>query len=753
MAAFNIEALAEQLAGTTWSVASTANPAAANGTFDGIWCASPTSCTFVGSYFGSDGAQEGLISQWDGTNWASTTFNEAGAAATWFSGVSCAGGTCVAVGGYMTSSEDVLPLAATEKSGTWALSNPLIPNGTTELLVNSVSCESATLCVAAGGWSNATTQEGIAETWNGTTWSYSFVQSPPGATEADLYGVSCTAGTQGTCVAVGQYSDASSDWAAFAAVQTGATWDPFTPYGSNDGELDAVSCVTATDCTAVGSTDDDALSATYNGANWAPTIIPPPDQAPSAELLSVSCSPTSCTAVGDLDGGNGNQPIVATTTGASWVTSETSALNSSQRGLLTGVACPTSSTCLATGFTSSDTTEGTATTLVLTGTEPAPPAGGGSGGLPAQTPTAISLEAAPNPASTGQEVLYTATVAPAPDTGTVSFSDNGAVIAACASVQLTDTGEAVCPMTYSSAGNHSVTAAYPGDGLFSASTSAAASEVVNQAPPTSGPSTPATPTKTPLGFCVASAAGVAQCTVASGIKGSLPSLGIHVSNVVGIAATPGGKGVWMAGADGSVYGFGNVKTYGSLPGRHMDVRNVVGIAATPDGKGYWLVRSNGTVYNFGDAGAYGTLPGRHVKTTKVVSIAAAPDGKGYWMATSNGNVYNFGSAGAYGTLPGRHVTAKAVVAIAGTPDGKGYWMVSSSGSVYAFGDARRRPVAAGSHAPTTNVVGLAPTTTGDGYWLATSTGGVCAFGDATVPVGPVPSGPTTAITPVPAPVA
>ena len=38
-------------------------------------------------------------------------------------------------------------------------------------------------------------------------------------------------------------------------------------------------------------------------------------------------------------------------------------------------------------------------------------------------------------------------------------------------------------------------------------------------------------------------------------------------------------------------------------------RPVVGMAATPDGKGYWLVAADGGVFTFGDAGFYGSTGG------------------------------------------------------------------------------------------------------------------------------------------------
>jgi hypothetical protein len=46
---------------------------------------------------------------------------------------------------------------------------------------------------------------------------------------------------------------------------------------------------------------------------------------------------------------------------------------------------------------------------------------------------------------------------------------------------------------------------------------------------------------------------------------------------VGIAATPDGKGYWLAGRDGGVFSFGSAPFEGSLGGQHMNAP-VVGIA-------------------------------------------------------------------------------------------------------------------------------------------------------------------------------
>jgi hypothetical protein len=81
---------------------------------------------------------------------------------------------------------------------------------------------------------------------------------------------------------------------------------------------------------------------------------------------------------------------------------------------------------------------------------------------------------------------------------------------------------------------------------------------------------------------------------------------------------------------------------------------VVGIAATPDGKGYWLVASDGGVFSFGDAGFHGSMAGSHLNQPMVV-IAANPDGTGYWTAAADGGVFSFGDAPFRGSAAGSGV--------------------------------------------------------------------------------------------------
>jgi hypothetical protein len=74
---------------------------------------------------------------------------------------------------------------------------------------------------------------------------------------------------------------------------------------------------------------------------------------------------------------------------------------------------------------------------------------------------------------------------------------------------------------------------------------------------------------------------------------------------------------------------------------------VVGMAATPDGKGYWEVASDGGIFSYGDAAFFGSTGGM-VLNKPVVGMAATPDGKGYWEVASDGGIFSYGDAAFFG---------------------------------------------------------------------------------------------------------
>jgi predicted outer membrane repeat protein len=221
-----------------------------------------------------------------------------------------------------------------------------------------------------------------------------------------------------------------------------------------------------------------------------------------------------------------------------------------------------------------------------------------------------------------------------------------------------------------------------------------------------------------------------------GFFGSLPGLGIHINNVVGLVPTNNYNGYNLAGSDGGVFVFPLGMPsgfYGSLPGLGVRVSNVVGLVSTNNNHGYNLVGSDGGVFVFPtgqSAGFYGSLPGLGVHVNNIVGIVEQPDGGGYLLVGRDGGVFAFGDAKYYGSLPGSGITANNIVGIAPTFDGKGYFLVGNNGSVYPFGDAVSHGSLPAMGINVSNIVSVVPTADLGGYWLIGSDGGVFAFGDA-----------------------
>ena len=62
-----------------------------------------------------------------------------------------------------------------------------------------------------------------------------------------------------------------------------------------------------------------------------------------------------------------------------------------------------------------------------------------------------------------------------------------------------------------------------------------------------------------------------------------------------------------------------------MGGQHLNAP-VVGMAATPSGRGYWLVAADGGIFDYGDAPFFGSMGGQHLNAP-VVGMAATPSGR------------------------------------------------------------------------------------------------------------------------------
>jgi len=200
--------------------------------------------------------------------------------------------------------------------------------------------------------------------------------------------------------------------------------------------------------------------------------------------------------------------------------------------------------------------------------------------------------------------------------------------------------------------------------------------------------------------------------------------------IVGIAATSTGRGYWLVASDGGVFSFGDAHFYGSTGALRLN-RPIVGIAATSSGHGYWLAGSDGGVFSFGDAHFYGSTGALRLNRP-IVGIAATPSGHGYWLVASDGGIFTFGDAHFYGSAAKIRLN-QPIVGMAATQTGHGYWLAASDGGVFGFGDApydgwTGSLTETSAHQPIVGIAAAPPD--GNGYWLVASDGWIFPFGGA-----------------------
>jgi hypothetical protein len=306
----SMETLAESWDGSTWAIQATPNPSNATVSgLDAVSCGSGTTCTAVGGYNNNtSGDEETLAESWDGSTWAVQAIpSPSGAPDAELDGVSCVSAVrCTAVGWYITSAQSEVPLAERWNGSTWVVRATPSPAGSTGVSLSAVSCTQASSCTAVGGYSSGGTGVPLAEYWNGSTWTIQAIAAPPGATGSSLDAVSCSSAT--SCTAAGSYVNSSGDQLSLAEYWNGSTWAIQTtvdPSGSTVIILYGVSCASATSCTTSGfraSTSGKkflTLAEHWNGSTWAIQATPNPAGALDSALHGISCAaPGSCTAAG-----------------------------------------------------------------------------------------------------------------------------------------------------------------------------------------------------------------------------------------------------------------------------------------------------------------------------------------------------------------------------------------------------------------------------------------------------------------------
>jgi hypothetical protein len=328
--------------------------------FGGVSCISATACTAVGSYHNSAGGTAALAEAWNGTTWSIQATPKIKAAATSvLSAVSCTSArACTAVGHYTTAGKVTVGLAEAWNGTTWSIQpTPAIP-GAAATYLDGISCASARTCTAVGRSASAKLVNAvIAESWNGTKWSLQATPKIPGASGGFLAGISCPTAT--ACTAVGQSSNHQGNVAALTEAWNGTTWSiQATPRtaGSTVTDLAGVSCTSPAACTAVGSrntrgANPTVLTETWNGNRWAIQAAPARSTWAKSFLSSISCtSVTACTAVGGyLKDAAQNRALAEIWNGTTWSIATMPSPRRLAGGFFASLSCPSATICTATG--------------------------------------------------------------------------------------------------------------------------------------------------------------------------------------------------------------------------------------------------------------------------------------------------------------------------------------------------------------------------------------------------------------------
>lgn len=343
-------------------------------------CASAGNCTAVGSYDDSSSHAQGLLLTETAGTWArgveATLPVDAGSnPEAQLGSVSCSSaGNCTAVGSYADGALNIHGLLITETAGAWGpgveASLPTNAGSNPGVQIASVACTAPGTCTAVGSYADGLENVyGVILTETAGAWATGFEPSLPSAwTAPDVHLTSVSCPSNGDCTALGSYLDSFEHEQALLLTESSDAWatgvEAQIPAGGALPTLNAVSCGSAGNCTAVGFYFDSTnvlrgLLLTETSDSWVAGVPAPlpPGSAPSSRsiLLSVSCvSAGNCATAGAYDDGVGDQQgLMLTQSASAWTPAVEASLPGDAAAnplvLLNSVSCASAGNCSAVG--------------------------------------------------------------------------------------------------------------------------------------------------------------------------------------------------------------------------------------------------------------------------------------------------------------------------------------------------------------------------------------------------------------------
>ncbi len=402
-------------------------------------------------------------------------------------------------------------------------------------------------------------------------------------------------------MAVGAYTNASSNFVSLTEVWNGTAWSVVpspNPGAGTSGSFNGVSCAGTNFCVAVGQWYNgsvfQAQMATWNGTSWTNVTVPEANPSFYNYLNGVFClSATSCSAVGVATSGSTGSPVALTWNGVAWSIVTAPSPQGATSTSLDGVTCITNWKCVAIG-----------------NADPGP-------GQPYVVTAPIARSGYRFVASDGGVFNYGAG---APFLGSMGGTHLNAPIVGMAVMPAGDGYDLVASdggiFTYGSAKFYGSTGSIHLN-----------KPVVGMALTADG-----------AGYwLVASDGGIFSYGDAQ-FYGSAGS--IHLNKpIVGMAATPDGKGYYLDASDGGIFTYGDAAFSGSTGSITLN-KPMVGMAA-PVGGGYYLVASDGGIFAYPTSGGppfFGSTGSIHLNKPIVGMTAVAA---GYYLSGSDGGVFAY----------------------------------------------------------------------------------------------------------------
>jgi hypothetical protein len=269
--------------------------------------------------------------------------------------VSCSSASnCTAVGWVADGTGGLAPLVERWGGTDWTIQSAPAPATPPSSYLLGVSCTSDASCVAVGNSDSglSTAQTALTEVWNGTSWTLEPIEAPSGSTSTSLQSVSCVSPTD--CTAVGEWVGPGIVVHPLAEHWNGSAWtespmsDPMN--GSTDNPLTAVSCAASNACAAIGYSvlpgESPSYSEIWDGSDWTVEEMPMPDLL----FADVSCpTATECTAVAGQ-----TETAAQGWDGSSWTARDPANPLDGSNSSFRGVSCPGPSVCIAVGTYSPD---------------------------------------------------------------------------------------------------------------------------------------------------------------------------------------------------------------------------------------------------------------------------------------------------------------------------------------------------------------------------------------------------------------